>query len=400
MRRLLPLILCTMLLAQRTPLDSAWDLLAKGQREEAARVARRIIEANPRDGQARLFLGSILAEDGHVPEAVAQLKEAVRLMPRSAEAHNALGEAFQAGGDRKGARAEFEQALALDPAFAQAHASLALILLESGESAAAAGHLDRAIRLFGDSPDAAHPYYLRAKIHTDRNEIEKAEADLKRAVSLRPDFSEAWSDLGKAREVLQDDDGALAAFRRSVELDPKDAIAQYRLGAAYLRRDEPHQAVVHLRESYRLDPRNQSTLHSFQLALRQDGQPEEAARIKAELAALLLEIDRESQSAFTALRLNNEGSALEKGGNVGAAAGKYEQAVALDPTHAGFRLNLGVALLRLGRWKEGLTQLREAARLDPESAMIKTALRDALEQAPVEFGGKGQTRKPAPSVKR
>ncbi len=400
MKRLLPWFACAVLMAQRNPLDSAWDLLAKGQREEAARVARRIIEANPRDGQARLFLGSLLTEDGHVSEAVPELKEAVRLMPRSAVAHNALGEAFEAAGDRKGARAEFEQAVALDASFAQAHASLALVLLESGESAAAAGHLDRAIRLFGNSPDAAHPHYLRAKIHTERNEIEKAEADLKRAVLLRPDFPEAWSDLGQAREVLQDDDGALAAFRRSVELDPENAIAQYRLGAAYLRRGDPHQAVVHLRESYRLDPRNQSTLHSFQLALRQDGQPEEAARIKAELAGLLMQIDKESQSAFTALRLNNEGAALEKAGNLRAAAGKYSDAVALDPTHAGFRLNLGVALLRLGQWKEGLTQLREAERLDPESATIKTALQDALEQAPTEFGGKGQTRRAAPSVKR
>ena len=68
---------------------------------------RRIIAANPRDGEARLFLGSILAEDGSMPEAVAQLKEAVRLMPRSAEAHNALGEALSGAGDVRGARVAF-----------------------------------------------------------------------------------------------------------------------------------------------------------------------------------------------------------------------------------------------------------------------------------------------------
>lgn len=393
MRRLLLFLACAVLPAQRTPLDPAWDLLARGERQEAARVARRVIEANPRDGQARLFLGSILAEDGRTPEALAQLREAARLMPRSALAHNALGEAFNGAGDLNGARSEFAKAVALDPAFAQAHANLALLLLQAGEPEAATGHLDRAIKIFGNTPDAAHPHYLRAKIYTGRNDIERAAAELRQAVALRPDFPEAWSDLGQARKALLDDDGAFAAFRRSVELDPENAISQYRLGAEYLRRGEAPGAVRHLRESYRLDPRNQSTLHSLQLALRQDGKVEEAARIKDELAVLLRRIDQESQAAFTALRLNNEGAALEKTGDLRAALEKYRQAVALDAEHAGFRMNYGVALLRLGQWKQGLAELRDAARRDPASTLIKTALQDAMEQAPVEFGGKGKSAK-------
>jgi len=67
----------------------------------------------------------------------------------------------------------------------------------------------------GNTPDAAHPRYLRAKIHTAQNEVEKAAAELKAAVALRPDFAEAWSDLGEARKTLLDDDGAFAAFERS-----------------------------------------------------------------------------------------------------------------------------------------------------------------------------------------
>jgi hypothetical protein len=38
-----------------------------------------------------------------------------------------------------------------------------------------------------------------------------------------------------------------------------------------------------------------------------------------------------------------------------------------------------------------LAELRDAARRDPASTLIKTALQDALEQAPVEFGGKGKS---------
>ena len=128
---------------------------------------------------------------------------------------------FSTAGDWKAAQADFQKAVDLDPAFAQAHANLGLALLQNAQPDAAAGHLDRAIKIFGNTPDAAHPHYLRAKIYTERNEIEKAAAELQQAVALRPDFAEAWSDLGEARKNLLDDDGAFAAYQRSWSSKPE-----------------------------------------------------------------------------------------------------------------------------------------------------------------------------------
>ena len=47
---------------------------------------------------------------------------------------------------------------------------------------------------------------------------------------------------------------------------------------------------MHLQESYRLDPKNQSTLYSLQIALGENGNAEEAARIKRQLAGLLRKV--------------------------------------------------------------------------------------------------------------
>jgi len=382
MIRFLTTLACAgLLLAQRTPVEEAWDLLAKGERKQAIRVLHEIIKANPRDADARLVLGSALMEDGERAESIAQLSEAVRLRPRSAEAHNALGEAFNNFGETKAARGAFEKAVGLDPKFAEASVNLGLVLVQAGEFSAAAGHLDRALARLGTSPEAANPHYLRAKVYTEENEVEKAAAQLKEAVSLRPDFAEAWSDLGQARKTLLDDPGALAAFQRAVELSPGDAVAQYRLGAEYLHEAKTQEAIQHLQEALRLNPENQSTLYSLQLALRADGQLEQAAQVKKTLADLLRKRDKASEDALTAVQLNNQGADREKAGDLRGALEKYRAALDLYPEHVGIRVNVAAALLRLGHRSEGISELREALRRDPGNTVVKEALDRALKQS-------------------
>jgi tetratricopeptide (TPR) repeat protein len=255
-------------------------------------------------------------------------------------------------------------------------------LLEASKPDEAAAYLDRALKLLGHRQAAAYPFYLRAKVYSHDNQVQQAAAALEESVAIDPALAEAWSDLGMARKLLLNDQGALAAFQHAARLDPDDAVAQYRLGAEYLRQDKPGAAVGPLREAYRLNPEDQSTLNSLQIALRQSGKRDEADKVKAQLAEVLRKRDQFSQDALKAVRINNEGAALEKAGDLRAALDKYRQALQLYPQHVGIRVNYAVALLRLGQWSEGLTELHEALNRDPGNARIKAALDDALAQAP------------------
>ncbi len=315
-------------------------------------------------------------------QSLENLQKAAAQHPKSAEAQNALGEALDEAGQLQPARNAFARAVQLKSTFGQAYSNLGLVCLQMNDPGAAATNLDRAIGLLGKSPDAGFALYLRAKIYTRQNDNEKALDALNRAVVLRPDLAEAWSDLGTARKTMLDDRGALAAYQHAVDLKPDDGVAQGRLGSEYLRQNNPQQAVEHLQRAYERNPKDQSTLNSLQTALRRAGKPEEADRIKAELAQLLTERDRASQNAVAAIKLNNEGAALEKSGDLPGAAKKYGQALDLYPDHVGIRVNYAVALLRTGQWQEGLNQLREALRRDPDNPQLQAALKDALAQAP------------------
>jgi protein O-GlcNAc transferase len=371
--------------AQQDSLEQAWTLAAQGKRDDAVVLLRRMMTKAPGNADVRLLLGNLLIEAGDGQGAVKELTEASHLRPKSAEAENSLGEAYKSLGNTKTAEDHFARAVALNAAFEPAQLNLGEALLARNDLPDSALHLDRAIRLAGNKDDAADAHYWRATVYTKGEDSQKAADELQAAVKIRPSFPEAWSDLGQAQQILGQDDKAVAAFEKAVQLAPSDAVAQYRLGAQYLRMNKPAQAIQPLRAAYAQNPLDQSTLNALQSALRATGQMEEAKQVKAELSALLHDKDKQNQNALTAVRLNNEGAALEKNGALTAAIDKYKQALQLAPEHNGIRVNCAVALLRTGNWTEGLNLLHEAAQRDPDNAQLQAALRDALSQAPPEL---------------
>ena len=376
------LFLAGTLWAQHSSLDAAWDLAAKGQPEKAAGLLQELIRKEPGNGEARLLLGSLLGGMGNQAEALTQLKEAVRLLPDSADAHNTLGEALNGAQQTKEAQQEFEKAVQLNPKHAQAQCNLGMVLGEFEDYARAAQHLDQAIKLMGQTEDAAMPHFYRAKVYSHEGQVEKAAAELRTAVKLRPNFAAAWSDLGQALKAQQDDAGAFAAFERAATLDPHDASAQARLGAEYLHRNQPHDAVIHLQKALEIDPTDQTALFNLQMALRADGQEEQSLAVKARLAEIIRKKDENMQTNLTANRLNNDGVKLQQSGDLRGALQKYRSAHELKPDDNLYRFNLAVALLRLGRWKEGLSELHECVARDPDNAKLKAVWDDALHQAP------------------
>jgi tetratricopeptide (TPR) repeat protein len=367
-------------------LGKAETLLSKGSTAEAVVVLRQIVTDEPRNVDAHLLLGTALALMGERGESINQMAAAVRLRPDSAVVHNQYGMVLSRFIELKAARQEFEKALELNPALAEAHVNLSLILAQSGELISAGVHLDQAIELQGDVPAAANTHYLRAKIWGAQNQIDHSIDELEKSVQLRPEYAEAWSDLGGMRRLSLDSSGAVQALEKAVALNPNDSTAQYRLGQLYLQDGETGKALDHLRIALLGDPSDVATLYSLDRALRKAGKLEEANPIQKQLAELRAKSDRASTVALAASRLNDEGIAMERSGDVRAALAKYRAALDLDPTGTGFQLNYGLALCRLGRWDDGIAELREVLGLDPDNHEAAKALYIAVDQAKAQQG--------------
>jgi len=367
--------------AEQSSLEKAESLLSKGATAEAVVVLREIITDDPHNVDAHLLLGTALALIGERGESINQMAVAVQLRPDSARAHNQYGMVLSRFIEVKAAREEFEKALELDPRLAEVHVNLSLILAQAGEVISAGDHLDQAIKLQGDVRAAAYTHYLRAKIWGAQSQIDKSIDELEKSIQLRPEYAEAWSDLGGMRRLSLDSSGAVQALEKAVALNPHDSTAQYRLGQLYLQDGEAAKALDHLKIALLRDPSDVAILYSLDRALRKAGKLEEAKAIEKQLAELRAQSDRASTVALAASRLNDEGIAMEKSGDLRAALAKYRAALDLDPTGTGFQLNYGLALCRLDRWEDGIAELREVLRLDPDNHQAAKALYIAMDQA-------------------
>lgn len=375
------LVLCPCLLCDSpSELHKAQELLAKGSLSEAVIVLRQVIQDDPSNFDAHLSLGTALALQGLRAQSLKEIETAINLSPKSAKARNQLGVILSRFLETDAARKAFEDALSLEPKFAEAHVNLALTFAQTGDLSLAHEHLDRAIALYGAARPAARAYFLRAKVWSAQGDNASAILDLEKATQLSSDYADAWFDLSQLKRSESDLAGAFGAARKAVDLSPKDASARSLLGRLYLEKGDAAQAVKQLQIARTLGADDKATLYSLARALRATGKIEDAKQLDEKVIEMTRLSTRAGQVLFTASSLNDEGLRLEHEGDLIGALDKYHGAVDLDPTGYGFRLNYALALCRTGNWQEGITQLQEVLKEDPDNADAAKALFIAQEE--------------------
>jgi Tfp pilus assembly protein PilF len=146
---------------------------------------------------------------------------------------------------------------------------LARQLLEpAAREARRAGELD---------PRSAAAAHILGIVSLNQNDLAKAETAFREAVRLRPDFGEAYNDLGGTLFRLQRPDEAVEAFRRAAELHYAPAL--YNLGNLYLReKRDPAQAREVLERAVRQPTASAETWNALGVAYALQGDYPRAKR--------------------------------------------------------------------------------------------------------------------------
>jgi tetratricopeptide (TPR) repeat protein len=141
-----------------------------------------------------------------------------------------------------------------------------------------------------------------------------------RAISMNPQYFQAYIERGNVKDAIHDFAGAIADYTTAISLNPKSAHAFYNRGTV-LSRSEKHQAAI----------------ADYQQAIT---------------------IDPEYAQAH--LNLANELDDLD---DVAGALTNYNRAISLKPNYALAYLNRGIMHERAGNRAQAIADLRQAAKL-------------------------------------
>jgi len=253
--------------------------------------------------------------------------------------------------------------LFLQPQAAAAQAAAqAKVLLQSGIDAENRNDLDRALVEFRKAaeldPSSSEVLLRLGDAYMKKHNAAEAIAPLKRAAELNPDSVPIQQLLGYA--LLAQGYAADAIPHLEIARDPGA------LGIAQLENDEPAKAMVNLQSALESDPDNPDLLFYVSRAATAAG-----SQSTDKLLAAFPNSARAHQT---------RGQGFYQMKMIPEAVKEYEQAIAIRPDLPGLHLELGEIYAGRTEWPQAEEQFRVETTLHPGSAQAAFRLGDALVQ--------------------
>jgi tetratricopeptide (TPR) repeat protein len=227
-------------------------------------------------------------------------------------------------------------------------------------------------------PRDAFSYAMRALVHHDKKEINRAVRDYNQAIKLDPRDPLIYCGRGCVWQSRKEYEKAIADFDEAIRLDPKNAVAYVGRGTSRAARKEYTRAIADYSEAIWLDPLSIAAYENRGAAWHSKGEYEKA------IVDYNLAIRLDPQHAVVLCRRAQARAARKE---YHEAIADFNEAIRLDPqypvpysdlawllaTCADSKIQSGEKAVQAARKACELTQWRDAARLDTLAAACAAA---------------------------
>ena len=290
------------------------------------------------DGETEMALQNHLSAAGKMLRAK-QYQEATRELTAALqagahiEAGFVMGEVLRCQEQFDLAASVYQSILSKDPGFPEVHTKLAYIFYRTND-------LERAVHeaqtVLARNPANAEAHKNLGLALLGMSRFDGSIAEFREALRIKGDYAAAHLDLALAFDDKHDTKSAIEEYRKANALEPDNADAHYNLAIALKSVGDREGAIREYREAKRIDP--------------------ERIDIRHNLSLLLIDADM-----FAAVR-------------------EFRELVAMAPDFELGHIGLGMAVSRLGHWKEAETEYRKAMELDPADPIPHSNLGYVFEQ--------------------
>jgi tetratricopeptide (TPR) repeat protein len=307
------------------------------------------------------LLGRAYYQDKDFARASAAFAKFAELAPREPRAHQSLGSSLAAENKIQEAVPHLEEALRLDPKYLEPLAVLAAIDARQQKLGAALARVERQIAMI--EPSARHQVLL-GQLYSASNQLDNAEKAFRKATEIDPEMSIAYGALtgllvrsGRANDALVDLDKGLAQNPKNVPVLVLKGMLQQQQGSV----DDAQKTYEQVLQ---INAKSAVAANNLAYIYQEQGNLEEALR--------LAEVARE-QAPDNPDIADTLGWILYKRGTYDRALGLLKESAAKKPDNADILFHLGFTHNKLGQFTETAQVLKQAIGLAPKNAMASEA---------------------------
>lgn len=202
-----------------------------GRMDEAFEFLSRAVQVMPGHAEYNFQAGLIEAEREHYSEAIQYLKDAIRLDPLHSRARQLLGQVYEKTGCLEEAIQSYRRVTFLEATKGEVFLNLGMTCFKAGHWEEAQQALRKAMTL--EPQNHLATYYLGLIVMRDEKVLDDAEELFKKTVRLKPDFIDAYNQLGNLYVQQAQYKNAIRAYRDVLRLNPNSKDAHYQLGFVY-----------------------------------------------------------------------------------------------------------------------------------------------------------------------
>jgi tetratricopeptide (TPR) repeat protein len=327
------------------------------------------LKAWPDDWRLHNNFARVLHHHQDADDAVQQWQRVAQLLPHRVKTYSLLGKTFSDLGRLADAEASYREALSIEPDCGEAMIGLGYVRVKQGRK-------DEALHWFRRAVTAqSHSVTIQNDVGVallDMGRSSDAEAMFRAALRIGPDYQLAQFNLAGALEAQGRNDEAIATYRALLEQNPGEIHARLALAKLLSSVGNAEEAIRQYREVVEQRPDDYNARCALGDELLQSRRLAEAA--EAYGAAMRL------QPADSLEPRMNYATILGLQGRSAEARNEFEEIVALEPQFVPAYVNLAITLMQLGETEEAVSQLRIAARKDPQNERVRDLLEELLAQ--------------------
>ncbi len=247
-------------------------LMKQNRTTEAEEQLRFALQIDPDFPQLHEDLGTALAMQSRFEEAIPAFRRALELQPALPLVERKLGQALAAVGRHEEAEEFLRDYVEKDPERAEIFKSIEL---------RHSGREDQAIELFREilkkNPKSVNAMrHLAVSYWRGKKRFEDAEALLRQATQIAPDFTDAWITLGALLMDRNKYVEAIAAYESATRIAPNNAEAWAGLGNANGRAMYPEKAIKAFQKSLEIRDGVPGVLSAYAWELKTIGDQQSA----------------------------------------------------------------------------------------------------------------------------